>query len=144
MTKKRTTTASPPSHEAFPNPSEPYRIAFAVAGLTKSPNALLGSHWRTRSGHAKKWMEHVRLAINLNGKFPPVPLKRAEIWCLRLSSGKAMDEDNLGSSFKVILDALKKLQVIEDDSKKHVIVHYDQDKAPPGKGSIQIRVEERI
>jgi len=79
-----------------------YKIAFAVAGLPRSPNELLGAHWTIRAGHAKKWLKLVERALMLNGRLPAEPLPFAHVHCVRLSSG-VMDDDNLRSSFKSVV-----------------------------------------
>jgi hypothetical protein len=119
--------------------TKPYTLAFAIADLPKSPNAILGAHWTIRAGHADKWRRAVKRAIELNGAFPERPLQLAEVHMTRCSSG-LMDDDNLRGSFKAVADALVKLGVLEDDSPKHMLGHYRQEKAPPGKGGVRIRI----
>ncbi len=128
-----------PAKKVSADNAKPYTLEIAVADLPKMPNQLLGAHWRVRSGHAKKWLRAVERAIDLNGAVPASPLRQAELWCTRLSSG-VCDRDGLSGSFKAPIDALVKLGVLEDDGPEHVIVHYAHEKASPGKGSVRIRV----
>lgn len=123
------------------NVERTYAIEFAIAGLPKTPNALLGAPWQVRAGHAKKWQRYVELAIGLNGALPATPLKRAEVWLTRCSSG-SLDDEGLRGSFKAVVDALVRLGVLEDDSPKHMLAHYAHEKAAPRGGSIRVRVEE--
>jgi hypothetical protein len=125
------------------NPTKPeasYTVELVIVGLPKTPNQLLGAHWRVRSNNAAKWKGLVAEAIKQAGGAPTEPLPFARIHCTRVSSGK-MDDDNLRGSFKSVIDGLKACGVIQDDSKEHVEVTYTQERGPSGHGKIKVRVE---
>lgn len=117
-----------------------YVLEFEIMGLPKMPNSLLGSHWRTRSGHATKWARHVW--VKTIGKRPKHPLLKAKITCTRFSSVES-DFDGLSGSFKSILDGLKKAGVITDDSPSVIgRPEYEWQKTKPKEGKIRVKVEE--
>jgi Holliday junction resolvase RusA-like endonuclease len=113
-----------------------------IPGLPKSPNDLLGAHWRQRSKHAKEWQEAVWAYLLKAGGKPPAPLTRARLSLIRYSSVEP-DRDNLRGSFKAVVDGLVKAGVLVDDTSAVIgepYVHWI--KAPPRKGMIQVIVEE--
>ncbi len=117
-----------------------YTLEIQIPALPKTPNALLGAHWRVRSNHAKRWKQVIGM-FAVKAGLPPEPLKKSIIYCTRLSSHR-LDLDNLAGSFKCLIDALTFNRVIEDDTPDHVVIYYRHEIAPPKKGSIKIRVEE--
>lgn len=111
-----------------------------IEGLPKTPNELLGRHWRTRAAHAKKWMKLV--AAHANQFKPPYPLTSAALSLTRMSSVQP-DHDGLSGSFKAVIDALVKLEILADDTPTVIgKPDYRWEKAPPKKGKIKIKVEE--
>jgi Holliday junction resolvase RusA-like endonuclease len=113
---------------------------FTVDDLPKLPNSLLGAHWTVRAGHAKSWHRKVEKAII--GAKPAKPLARARVTLVR-SSPRPPDFDGLVGSFKPVLDALKHLGVIEDDTMIHIgQPDYRWEKAKRGSSSIRVVVEE--
>lgn len=128
------------AHESATRDQREYVRVFTVRELPKTPNELLGAHWRVRSGHAKKWLRAVENAFAIVGK-PDRPLDHALVAFTLRTSGKAMDDDNLRSRFKAVADALVKAKVIVDDSPAHMTATYVQEKAAPREGSITVRVE---
>lgn len=114
------------------------QITFKIEGLPKSPNSLLGAHWKVRSSHAKQWKRLVYYyTIGLR---PMKPWGRVELHLTRFSSSK-MDRDGVYGSFKPVVDGLKEAGIIVDDNddviKKWVV---KWDKGKPGKGYIEITV----
>lgn len=119
------------------SPQSPYRLEFELIGLPKSPNQLLGAHWTIRSGHAKKWKKLVGKAVEK--KCPPTPLEKAKVTLIRYSAAKSMDRDNLRSSFKPIVDALKLYGVIVDDAPE-VIGEPVVEHMPGGRGAGKVKI----
>lgn len=112
-------------------------IYFEIPGLPKSPNALLGAHWRTRSAHAKKWHQYVKFAVMAR---PKIPWRKVRLELTRYSSVR-MDRDGVFGSFKPVVDGLRYAGVIEDDHDKCVVEwKASWEKAPPKKGYISVRV----
>ena len=119
---------------------QPYNLHFTIPGLPRTPNALLGAHWKVRAGHAAKWKRLVFLAIN--NKQPKRPLVKAKLTLTRHSSGE-LDFAGLCGSFKAIEDALVMWGVIVDDCPDVVgRPEYLHVKAPRQKGFIEVLVEE--
>ena len=116
-----------------------YLLDIEIPGLPSLPNQLLGRHWRARSGHANKWMGKVLVAISR--KQPPEPLAKATLTLTRCSSNEP-DPDGLVGSFKSIIDALVKLNVLENDKMTNIgMPTYLWEKVPRGDGKIKVKVE---
>lgn len=101
---------------------------------------MLGSHWRVRSSHAKKWK--TLIWAETAARKPEVPLQKARVTMIRHSSVEP-DTDGCRGSFKVILDALVACGILVNDKPENVgepIVRHQ--KAPPKKGQITITIEE--
>lgn len=117
-----------------------YILELDIKVLPRLPNQLLGSHWRTRAGHANKWQTiifketaHCR---------PNEPLKRAKLTCVRKSTRRP-DFDGLVGSFKAVIDSLVKAGVLLDDTHEVIgVPHYDHEKVGANRGGIFVRVEE--
>jgi hypothetical protein len=119
-----------------------YRLYFQIDSLPKMPNQILGSHWRTRSEHARLWKRLVWAAIA--NKKPRAPLQRATVTLARHSSVEP-DDDGMRGSFKPVLDALVQCGVLVDDKRENIgspICFWV--KAPPKKGRIVVIVEQRV
>ena len=114
-----------------------YSLRFVIDSL---PVMGLNSrrHWRAVQKDNHAWLARVRFATL--GKLPEQPLRCAHVSLTRKSASEP-DWDNLVGSFKPILDALRKLQVILDD-KMSVIGQpvYLWQRAPRGRGSIEVEV----
>lgn len=116
-----------------------YSIEFEIMGLPKLPNQLLGRHWRARAGHAQQWLGKIMIAIN-RGQ-PSKPLKTALLTMTRFSSAEP-DFDGLVGSFKSIVDALVKLDVLENDKPSNIgSPTYLWEKTKQGAGKIKVKVE---
>lgn len=117
---------------------KPYSLEFKHFELPATPNQLLGAHWSKRAKHANKWE---RLVWKYVWPFKPAqPLRRATLTFMRGSS-RELDPDNLPGSFKAVQDALVKCGIILDDNNNVITAYYLQEKAPPGKGYVKVRVE---
>lgn len=117
-----------------------FNLQFELPGLPKRINQGHGSHWKARFGEAKKWERQVFLATL--GKKPPQPLKRCKLKLTRFSS-VAPDFDGLVYSFKPVVDALRKLGIIENDSMAHIgRPDYRWEKAKPGAGRVRVEIVE--
>lgn len=93
--------------------------------LTPGLNEWQRMHFRTRARWNKKVTDYLVAYGNGLAKFTgkvKVIVKRC-----RRAGPRAMDDDNAAASAKSILDALKKLEVIEDDSPEHVELEVQQE-----------------
>lgn len=135
-----------------------YRIEFEIEYLPKTPNTLLGRHWRGKANHALVWKRLVEQQVILKGGFPPAPIKKAKVTMTRFSSTQP-DEDGLYGSFKPVLDALtnypakkpsKKYpfgmpaqpRVLVDDSPAHIELQCLWGKAKRRFGKVHVLIEE--
>lgn len=117
-----------------------YSLELTLPGLPKPTNRQ-NVHWRVRQKHNKLWKQRVFAAA---WPFkPPEPLKAARVTIVRHSS-VCPDFDGMVSAGKHLIDGLKQAGIIVDD-KMSVIGQptYEWVKAPPKKGFITIKVEER-
>lgn len=117
----------------------PYVLEIEIPILPRLPNQLLGAHWRTRAGHAKKWRELVWMYCEHTK--PTSPLARARLTLTRFSSRRP-DFDGLVGSFKATIDALVKCGVLKDDTHEVIgVPEYRHQPIGACKGKIQITVE---
>lgn len=119
-----------------------YKLKLQIDGLPKRFNQSQGSHWSVRHRESKKWLKLVNEAI-VYGRFgtPRVPLTKAKLTLVRCSA-RAPDADGLVQSFKPVVDAFKKLNIIIDDNMNVIgMPTYQWEKAPMKKGFIRIELE---
>lgn len=99
--------------EYYEYDGEFFRCRVAIPILGKGMNSLYRQHYRVIMKEKNAWLA---LVAHHFKRRPLRPLKRARITITRHSSGTAMDHDNLASTGKYLLDALKKHRIIEDDT----------------------------
>lgn len=118
-----------------------YIFEFEINALPKTPNSLLGSHWRMRSQHSLKWRKLVAEVLVQARAIPEEPLSKAAITLIRCSA-REPDFDGLTGSFKAVLDALVRMGVIVDDRPSVIgVPSYGWEYAK--KGKIKVRIEEQ-
>lgn len=118
-----------------------YTFEVTINALPKRYNENKNAHWAVKHKEMKMWRGFVHVEMLKREQRPPLePLAKATLELIRRSSVEP-DFDNLVQSFKVVVDALTKLKIIQDD-KMSVIGQpkYKWQKAPPGRGSVTIRV----
>lgn len=116
-----------------------YTLEIRLEGLP--PMNAGHKHWRLAGEDRKVWRQNAAWAAKV-GK-PSEPLARCSITCTRHSPTEP-DYDNLVISFKSIIDGLKDAGVIVDDKSSCIVERkYLWEKAPPKKGFVTVRVEER-
>lgn len=115
------------------------KIEFEIDGLPPTINAIGRMHWAVKVKNIRMWTNLILASIGPNR--PTTPFKKATLCLTRFSSSEP-DYDNLVISFKPVIDALVKLEVITSD-KPSVIGQptYLWEKASPKKGKIKVRVE---
>lgn len=101
-------------------------IEEAAPGL----NEMLRWHWSQRYKERARWSRWVWLARCQASPHPPACLARARIRIERRSRGQ-LDPDNLHGSCKLILDALRDQQLIQDDSPDHIELLVSQSRGRP-------------
>jgi hypothetical protein len=116
-----------------------YQINFTINELPKTRNAIADRRW-TRKKESDRWLYLVNLAVGSN--IPKKPLTKADLHLIRASSSMP-DYDGLVSSFKYVIDALVKLNILKDDNlnvcEKPL---YEWTKAKQKQGFIQVEVKE--
>lgn len=99
-------------------------------------------HWSDRHRYAAAWAQHIYIEYLRKYKAKP---KQAEAKCyIEITSlrTRMLDKDNLIGGCKGLVDSLKKLEMIVDDSPKWVEVKYDQIVVSKGKQQTVIEIFE--
>ena len=92
-----------------------YFVKFRIDDLPKTRNQLTYGKRYDRVKEKDKWLQLV--AITVGNKIPKKPITLAEI-SLKRASSSLPDYDGLVSSFKYVIDALVKLDILKDDNLK--------------------------
>ena len=118
-----------------------YTLEIELTGKLPKMNTshTRGRHWSVGHREAKYWMD--RVWVEVQGLKPDRPLKRARGTFTRHSS-REPDYENLAYSFKEIVDALVKLDILEDDAPKNLERVYQWKKGKAGAGRVTIQLEE--
>lgn len=118
-----------------------YRLVFEIPGLPRMSNASGRSRsWRATHNAARRWKHEVILVTRSHR--PPAPLERARLTLTRFSSVEP-DADGLVIGFKPVIDGLVKAGILVNDRMSNIgMPTYRWAKALPGKGKIQVVVEE--
>ncbi len=93
-------------------------VEFEINDLPKMTNRTAGKHWFNKHSESVKFRRLINEQLTL-AKVPPLKLEKA-ILTLKRYSSKAPDSDGLVSGFKVVIDAIVRYGVLEDDSYKHI------------------------
>lgn len=103
-------------------------------------NAIGRKHWWTKVKEIQEWEKIIYFSTL--GKLPPKPLEKASLILTRHSS-RAPDYDNLTISFKAVVDSLRKVKIIKNDSMDVIgKPEYNWVKCKNGQGHITIEVYE--
>jgi len=114
-----------------------YLLDITIECLPKTPNSIgKASIWQSH-GERHKWRKEI--AFHTLGKVPDFPIKLSNLYLTRCSS-RQPDIDNLYSSFKFVIDALKYNKIIEDDKPSN-FSEFKCSWQKAKKGSIRIRLE---
>lgn len=92
-------------------------ITLEIPRIPASPNEMRRFHWRHRYRHDQIWKQEIGYAVV--SKRPAVPFPRAKVTIDRRSRG-SLDPDNLVSSMKPVIDALRHSRIIENDTADHI------------------------
>lgn len=126
-----------PSIHAVMSPDE-RRIEFRIQRLLRSPNELLGRHWREKHRERAAWQadltnalidalgsRRVQQLLQPNDILPGCkgerPNVRRSVGVIRWTPSRRQfvrDDDNLRFTVKPLLDALKGMGLLRDDARK--------------------------
>jgi hypothetical protein len=107
-------------------------VVLTIPVLTPSLNVMLGQHWAARSKHNDSYIWHLKVAL---GKEEGWETKVGEVREIEIVSfrTRVVDHDNFIGGTKGLIDAMKKVGLIWQDDKKHLI----------WRGLVQIKVPHR-
>ncbi|MBA0084676.1 MAG: hypothetical protein HRJ53_06755 [Acidobacteria bacterium Pan2503] len=95
--------------------------------MAPSLNRLMRLHWAARRKLLRKWEWAIHCETFRREK--PVAILTADKLTVRITrrSRHMLDHDNLYGSAKIILDAMKHIGLIADDSPEHIELHCEQE-----------------
>jgi hypothetical protein len=115
------------------------RLELRIQARLSTPNEILGCHWRTKHRERKRWQAHIGNAVMVSLGVPVarellgpeaalagcrgVCEGRRRVEIVRFAPNRRRfirDDDNLPFAAKPVLDALKHLALIRDDSRKWI------------------------
>lgn len=99
-------------------------IELDIDEVVPSVNRLMRMHWAQRRKLQKKWHWLIWLEFYRRGA-PKVPKGRLAVHITRYSF-HVLDDDNLHGAAKVVLDALKTVKILTDDSPAYIALTCDQ------------------
>lgn len=97
-------------------PSRPMVLEFSLGTLTLSPNVLLRRHWSARTKMRDDYSWAITAALRTSDlKAWGCPSERVRVEITR-QGGRTLDQDNLVGSVKILVDALRNVNLIRDDT----------------------------
>jgi len=112
-------------------------LKFDISRLPRSPNRFSGTkHWQQYSSERGKWLRDLAVKLwgverkDLEGRFCEVTIQRYS--CV------PMDADNAAAACKPVLDSLKELNFIVDDSPHWIYFRAEWKKGQRGKAFTRI------
>jgi hypothetical protein len=110
------------------DPSRTIKITIGVP--SPSANEWTYKHWRAYSRIKKRWLDHLSIAWLPQRLHLSEPLPRV-ILAVERASIRLLDEDNLVAGLKPIIDGLRALEIIVDDTPdRFTLGMMDQRKVP--------------
>lgn len=100
-------------------------IKIMVPYKIESLNVIIRKHWSYRSREKKTWMDLIHM---LGGKkiYKDIPYTKVTILSKRK---RLLDKDNCYGGAKLVIDAIKELGLIEDDSLDKIELKVEQVKS---------------
>jgi hypothetical protein len=115
------------------------RIILQIPRVPPSLNIQMHWHWSKRKKEKLLWQQEIITAFGA-GRIPQATDRmKMEI---TMFNSRLYDADNLAGAYKVVVDAIKELGFIKEDSRKWVDLQYDQMKVPRNKSSTHIEIQE--
>ncbi len=113
-------------------------MRFEIPDVPPSPNRVLGRHWSMKAREKDKWVLWVRAKMPTVHPKPVVKMRLRVI----LAHSRSYDEDNAYGACKPVIDALKRWQLIFDDSPQYLDLTIEQEKCPRKQRHTVIELEE--
>lgn len=103
--------------------------------------ANMREHWAPKANRAKVQRQTVEWHVRAKAPPPDGPL---DIYLTRIAP-RALDGDNLQTSFKAIRDGIAKALGLRDDREgKHVDWFYSQERGQPKEYAVLVRIVSRV
>lgn len=116
------------------------KISFDIPNLPPLQNALNQMHWSRKHSFSEDWLGLISLVTSQC--IPKISFRKARLTLIR-KSPKVPDADGLVGSFKMIIDALVNLKILEDDSYTHIgMPTYSWEKTSKETQRISVIIEE--
>lgn len=112
-------------------------ITLTIPMATPSLNVVTGRHWRHYWRQRKLWRQLVWVAKAQAGIHGDPLFQRASVRIVRYGAN-LLDEDNLRGGMKPVIDAIKALGLIVDDSPQHITLVTEQWLSKEKKTVIQV------
>lgn len=94
-------------------------------------NRYIRIHWAQRVRERERWVEEIWAAFD--GRPPRLGTAKVQIY---VETSHPQDPDNLQGSCKPILDAMRRLGIIDDDDESSIKLDVKQKRAKKGKTTI--------
>jgi len=94
-------------------------IEIIIPRIVPTLNRLLRMHWSARRSIQREWNDALWVERLQRQKLAIWPLSKAWVHVYR-QGPKKLDIDNLHGAAKIVVDALKHAQIIQDDSPDHI------------------------
>lgn len=104
----------------------------------KSNNKFVGHHWSRGHRDKKLWLQHLFAACS--GNYPQANGRRMRVTITSYRPRK-LDSDNMNGGCKKLLDAMKTLGMIVDDSPKWIEAEFRQEKIAGQFSHVKIELE---
>lgn len=97
----------------------PRILTLTVPKASPSLNTFNGKHWSVYREQKKLWLKMLWVAKAQAEIYGLPMIERANVSIERFGA-KSLDEDNLAGGVKMLVDSLRSLGLIEDDSPAHI------------------------
>lgn len=112
-------------------------VTLTIDKASPSLNELQGLHWVRLRARNLEWLNLV-CAAKLNAGLHGMPMfERAKVHIMR-QGAKLLDEDNLAGGMKPLIDSLRKLGIIVDDSPDRMSLTVEQRIGKPKRTTIHV------
>jgi len=100
-----------------------------IAAIPLTGNRYLHLHWAARGRERKRWESYLLQAL---GRYGPIAKKHKAWVLIRVWRKRLQDKDNLHTSLKPVLDALRHQRWIWQDSPKWLSSGFEEFRASKG------------